>query len=74
MISYSILKYDNIWRLFVAARAFSVFYEICEICPLFCPTGGHTTGARERGIIKNWLYGLLDLRSCLLYTSDAADE
>ena len=35
MITYNILEYDNIWRLFVAAGAFSVFLKSAKFVLYF---------------------------------------
>ena len=39
MISYSIVEYDNIWRLFVAVRAFSVFMKSAKFALYFALLG-----------------------------------
>ena len=51
MISYSILEYDNIWRPFVAARAFSVFLKSAKFVLYFALLGALLLELER----ENWL-------------------
>ena len=70
MIIYTILEYFEIWSLFVAAIAFSVFLKSAKFLFYFALLWAILLDPERENLLEIGYMAYF----CLLYTSDAADE